>query len=422
MTSPPPRVVVLGAGVAALEAAFLLHARLHGRVDVQLVCQRDDFVFRPNLVYLPFGADQAAWQLSMDMVLATGEIGLQIAHVEGIDTEVGRVHLVDGEQLPYEHLVIATGAISRPPEVPGLQEHAVSIWDAAGMLALRERFTHLRGLAREGTRQRVLFVVPRHNRCSLPLYEVALMLDTWLRREGAREQVGVGFVTHEGSFAEACGPRMHDVIEQEFATRRIEGHAAEPLVEVHAHQASFSDGHAEPFDLLVTIPPHVPGVRYDGLPIDERGFLRVESETRQVLGHPELYAPGNAGDFPLKDAFLALLQADAVADHVAAVVTTGAFKRPFDAVSMSVIDMLDHAAFAQLPLDLTGDPDHPVRLRAGAAEAEYKLGVSPAWRMGKRMFASYLLMRFAAGEPFQAGAGWRLMDVGMRAMAGMLAD
>lgn len=421
MTSPPPRVVVLGGGVAALEAAFLLHARLHGRVDVELVCERDDFLFRPNLVYVPFGAEPGASQLSMDVVLATGGIGLQVGQVVGVDTEVGRVHLEDGEQLPYEHLVIATGAISRSQEVPGLQEQAVSIWDSAGMLALRERFMRLRGLAREGTRQRVLFVVPRHNQWSLPLYEVALMLDTWLRRERAREHVGIGFVTHEGSFAEGCGPRMHDVIEREFAERRIEGHAAERLVEVHAHQASLSGGRSERFDLLVTIPPHAPAIRYDGLPLDGRGFLRVESGTRQVLGHPELYAPGNAGDFPLKDAYLALLQADAVADHLAAVVTTGAFKRPFDAVGVSIIDMLDRAAFAELPLELTGDPDHPVRLRSGA-EAEYKVGVSPQWRMGKRMFASYLLMRFAAGEPFQAGAGWRLMDVGMRAMTGMLAE
>jgi hypothetical protein len=38
------------------------------------------------------------------------------------------------------------------------------------------------------------------------------------------------------------------------------------------------------------------------------------------------------------------------------------------------------------------------------------------------MVASYLLMRFAAGEPFHAGAGWRLLDVGVKAMAGMLAE
>jgi sulfide:quinone oxidoreductase len=419
--SPPPRVVVLGTGIAANEATFLLHSRLSGRVDLQVVSDRERFLFRPNLVYVPFGAEPEASELSMDIVLANEGIPLLVQRVEGVDSNAGRVHLVDGTQLPYEHLVIATGARPRPQEIPGLQEHAVTMWDPAGALKVRERFAHLRGQAREGASRRVLFVVPRYNQCTLPLYEVALMLDTWLRRERAREPVRIAFITHEMSFAEACGPRMHEVIDREFTERDIDGHAGEELIDVRAHEAAFAGGRAERFDLLVTIPPHGPGIRYDGLPADDRGFLRVETGTRQVLGHPEIYAPGDAGDFPLKDAFVALLQADAVAHHVAAVVTGRDFKRPFDALSMSVIDMLDRAAFAQLTLEVTGDPDHPVRPRAGA-EADYKLGVSPAWRMSKRMFASSVLMRFAAGEPFQAGAGWRLMDVGVRAMTGMLAD
>jgi NADH dehydrogenase FAD-containing subunit len=412
---------VLGAGVAALEAALLLEARLFGRIDLHLVSDDDDFQLRPNLVYVPFGANPDESKLQVGGVLERTGIAYDSGRVDGVDTDLGRVHLADGHQLPYEHLVIAIGAATRPQEVPGLQEHGVNIWDSAGVLALRERFTHVRGQAREGVRQRVLFVVPRHNRCSLPLYEVALMLDTWLRRESAREHVDIGFVTSEASFVEACGPRMHEVVEDEFARRGIEARVAARLTDVRAHQASFAGGRADDFNVLVTIPPHAQVVRYDGLPVDERGFLRVESETRQVRGHPELYAPGDAGDFPLKDTFLSLLQADAAADHLAATVTAGRFKRPFDAVSMSVIDMLDGAAFAQLPLEVTGDPDHPVRLRAGG-EADYKVGVSPLWRMGKRMFASYLLMRFTAGEPFHAGAGWRLMDVGVRAMAGMLAE
>jgi hypothetical protein len=31
-------------------------------------------------------------------------------------------------------------------------------------------------------------------------------------------------------------------------------------------------------------------------------------------------------------------------------------------------------------------------------------------------------MRFAAGEPFHAGKAWQAMDVGIKAMSGMLAD
>lgn len=419
--SPPPRVVVLGTGVAAIEATLLLHSRLSGRVDLQVVSDRERFLLRPNLVYVPFGAEPVASELDMDIVLANQGIGLIAQAVEGVDSDAGRVHIADGSQIPYEHLVIATGARPRPQEIPGLREHAVTMSDSASVLALRERFTHLRGQGREGASERVLFVVPRHNQCTLPLYEVALMLDTWLRRERAREPLRIVFVTHEMSFAQACGPRMHDVLDREFTERGMDRHAGEELIDVRAHEAAFAGGRTERFDLLVTIPPQGPSVRYDGLPADDRGFLRVAADTRQVLGHPELYAPGDAGDFPIKDTFLALLQADAVADHIAAVVTGRDFKRPFDALSTNVIDMLDRAAFAQVPLEVTGDGDHPVRVRAGA-ESDYKLGVSSAWRMSKRVFASSVLMRFAAGEPFRAGAGWHLMDVGARAMEGMLAD
>jgi sulfide:quinone oxidoreductase len=268
---------------------------------------------------------------------------------------------------------------------------------------------------------RVLFALPPHAQSSVPLYEVALMLDTWLRRERAREHVTIGFLTHEASFVEACGPRMHEIVAREFAARDIEARTAEHLAEVHSHEALLTGERTAAFDLLVTLPPLAAAVRYEGLPADECGFLRVEPATRQVLAHPELYAHGDAGDFPIKDPFLALLAADATADHLAAVITRGGFKRTFEPVSVDVIDMLDRAAFAQLPLEETGDPDHPVRPRSGA-NAEYKLGVSLVWRMGKRMVASYLLMRFAAGEPFHAGAGWRLLDVGVKTMAGMLAE
>jgi NADH dehydrogenase FAD-containing subunit len=419
MISPPPRVLVLGAGVAGLEAAFLLERRLSGRADVHVVYDDDTFLLRPNLVYVSFGADPSASRLYVGDTLARKRIPVDDGPVEGVDADAGRVHVGLGRQLPYEHLVIATGAAAWPQAVPGLHEHALCIDDPAAMRLLHERFLGMRGRAREGTRQRVLFVVPRHNRWAVPLYEVALMFDTWLRRERVREQVELALLTHEAAFAEPAGPRMHELLTQEFADRAIEASAGEHVTEVRAHAAAFGAGRVERFDLLVAAPPQRAAVRYDGLPLDEHGFIRVENDTRQVAGHPEIYAPGDAGDFPLKDPFLALLEADAAAEHIAAVVTGREFKRPFDPVTMQIIDMLDEAAFAQVPLAETGDPDHPVGVRPGA-EADYKVDLSHRWRAAKRVFSSYLLMQFAAGEPFQAGPGWRFMDFGVHAMAGML--
>ena len=52
-----PRITILGAGFAGLETAFLLRMRLRDRADLTVVSDREAFTFRPNAIYVPFGAD-----------------------------------------------------------------------------------------------------------------------------------------------------------------------------------------------------------------------------------------------------------------------------------------------------------------------------------------------------------------------------
>ena len=163
------------------------------------------------------------------------------------------------------------------------------------------------------------------------------------------------------------------------------------------------------------------GVRYPALDSDDRGFVATDLETRLAAGHDDIYVPGDAGDFPIKQAFLAFLQADAVANHIDAELRGGEFTQPFDSVSMCIMEMFDKATFAQVPVELTGDPDRPVRVRPDA-DGDYKVGTSPVWRLGKKMLGFSVPMRFSAGEPFHAGKAWQAMDVGIKAMSSMLAD
>jgi len=85
-----------------------------------------------------------------------------------------------------------------------------------------------------------------------------------------------------------------------------------------------------------------------------------------------------------------------------------------------VMEELDTATFAQVPLEVTGDAVQPVRVRADA-NGSYRVGVSPAWRLGKKLLGFYLPFRFKAGLPFHAGAPWRAMDIGLRGMSAVLA-
>jgi sulfide:quinone oxidoreductase len=416
-----PRVLVLGGGFAGLETSFLLRMRAGSKVDITLVSDRDAFLFKPNTIYVPFGADPASFLVPLRKPAYKQHIDLVQGSVRAVEPATGMVTLEDGSALHYDFLVIGTGAGMRPEEIPGLAEHAATIWTPDEMLELGQRLRKLRERAAAGAEQEVLFCVPPNNKCAGPLYEIVFMLETWLRREGVRDRVKITYSTFERSFIQAFGPRLHEVVVAEFAERGIEGHVGELVEEVTADEARFAGGTARRFDHLIAFPPYVAACRYGALPSDDRGFLETDLETRQVKGHPDIYAPGDAGDFPVKQAFLAMLQADAAADHIAAQVGIKEFDQAFDPVSMCVMEMLDKATFAQVPLRLTGDPAQPVEVRPDA-NGDYKVGVSPMWRLGKKILGFYLPMRFNAGEPFHAGAGWQLMDVGLKGMAGALAD
>jgi sulfide:quinone oxidoreductase len=417
----PPRVLVLGGGFAGLETAFLLHMRMGKAVDITIVSDRDTFLFKPNTIYIPFGADPESFLVPLRKPTYKQHLNLVQGSVRELDPDKRLVGLADGEALPYDFLVIATGSGMRPAEVPGLAEHAATIWTPDAMSDLGRRLERLRSRAEAGEHQEVLFVVPANNKCAGPLYEIVFMLETWLRRKKVRDRVKLTYSTFEQSFIQAFGPRLHEVVSDEFGERSIEGHIGEVVEEVVDGEARFAGGTVRKFDELISFPPYVAAVRYPGLAEDDRGFLQTDLRTRQVQGHPEIYAPGDAGDFPVKQAFLAMLQADACADHIASLVGPREFGQPFDPVSMCVMEMLDKATFAQVPLQLTGDPSHPVEVRPDA-DGDYKVGVSPLWRIGKKVLGFYLPMRFNAGEPFHAGAAWQLMDVGLKGMAGALAD
>jgi len=416
-----PQVLMLGGGFAALESAFLLRMRLGEQVDMRLVSDHEHFVFRPNSIYVPFGADPSSLLVGLRKPLARRRINFERGRVAELDPDARFVHLDDGQRFRYDKLVVATGADTHADEVPGLTEHAATIWTTDSMLDVRRRFAELRDRARRGERRRVVFLVPPNNKCSGPLYEIVFMLETWLRREGVREHVDIAWSTYEAGFIQAFGPRLHELVTGQFAERGIDGHAGEVVTEVLPGEIRYADGSSRGYDELIAFPPYVSAVRYPALASDDRGFVQTELETRLAAGHDDVYVPGDAGDFPIKQAFLAFLQADAVAEHIAADVEGRPFASPFDPVSMCIMEMFDTATFAKVPVELTGDDERPVRVRPDANGA-YRVGTSPIWRLGKKTLGFTVPARFAAGDPFHAGRVWDVMDIGLKAMSGVLAD
>ena len=192
------------------------------------------------------------------------------------------------------------------------------------------------------------------------------------------------------------------------------------MTSVEPGTVNFQNGEELAYDVLVSFPPYVASTLFEQLPTDDRGFIEVEPDSRRVAGSDRIFAAGDAANFPIKQAFLALLQGDAAGDHIAAEVMGEKPKVALEPMSMCVMEELNKATFAQVPLKYTGDPEKPVAVDT-EDEANYKVGVSPLWRIGKSVLGLYLPWRFGHGKPFHAGFAWDAMDMGLKVMSKLLA-
>lgn len=415
-----PKVAVIGGGFAGLETIFYLRHKLHDKVDLTLISDNDYFMFKPNTIYIPFGAD--AEKLKVDLIKPTTKknIELIIANAEGIDVDSKKVITTKGET-KYDYLVVATGAAMRPQEIPGLVEYAHTPWTAEEMSELGVGLNRLVEKAKTN-RQKLLFLVPPNNKCSGPLYELVMMTDTWLNEKGVRNNVEIVWSTSENGYIQAFGPRLNTVVTDEFIERGVIGHKGYVVTEIQPNLVKYQNGENLPFDLLVSFPPYIAKERFAGLPLDDRGFIHVDADSRRVKGLDSIFAVGDAADFPIKQAFLALLQGDAAAAHLTAEIEGRAItdKDKFEPMSMCVMEELNRATFAQVPLKYTNDPEKPIAVDVDDVE-HYKVGVSPLWRGGKKILGFYLPWRFGSGEPFHAGFAWEAMDLGLKVMSKVLA-
>jgi sulfide:quinone oxidoreductase len=425
-TKAKPKVVVLGGGFGGLESALYLRKHMPDQAEITLVSDQDYFLFKPNTIYVPFGLDPNKLKLSLARPARRKDIKFVQARaidIDPISKSVGVDSYDYGYKIAYDYLVVATGAGMRPDTIPGLREFAHPIWTPDDMLRLRSSFQQLVAEAKEvshpGQRRKVLFLVPPNNSHSGPLYEMTLMLNTWLRRKNVSEQVEVVLSTYEEAYVQAFGPKLHSVVSHEFEARGITGYRHYAVDRVERGEAIYSNGERLPFDLLVTLPPYAASTRFGALPVDTRDFISTDLGSRQVVGYPEVYAVGDTADFPIKQAYLACRQADAAADHLSAQVLGTVPQVDFEPSSMYLMEGLDRATFVQVPLRLTGMPGKPVEVSTEDEDA-YRVGSSRVWRLGKLAMGVYLPSRFKAGNPFHAGAPWKGLEAGVKLMAGLM--
>jgi sulfide:quinone oxidoreductase len=312
----PFRVVIAGAGVAALETALALRALAGDLVSVELVAPEAEFTYRPLAVAEPFRVAEVRRFPLSTLVAATGAT-LRRGAVARVDPDEKVALLEDGEALEFDAFVLASGARAREAVAGALTFRGPE--DTHELSALLDRATG-------GNLRRVVFAVPAAITWPLPLYELALLTASYLTDHGTRG-VDVLLVTPEERPLALFGPEASEAVRELLEIRGIELHTGTAPIAWHDGLLEVAGLPPIKADAVVALPQLV-GHALPGLPHDGSGFVPTDLHGR-VAGTADVYAAGDSTQFPLKQGGIATQQADAVAAAIAADIGSDGEPPPF---------------------------------------------------------------------------------------------
>jgi sulfide:quinone oxidoreductase len=318
------RVLIAGGGVAALEAAIALHEIAGERVRVEICSPREDFIYRPFAVAEPYGASRPM-RYSLSRLAEHCGATYRRVGLESVDGKAQLVRTHDGEEIGYDHLIVACGTRL----LAGISG-AVTFWGAADDSRVRDLVRDMR----EGKLRRVAFAMPGGASWALPMYELALLAERELDRYGVAD-VEIVIVTPEEKPLHLFGLAASERVERLLAERGIKVVTGAMPVNFEAGRLSLSPRATVAADAVLSL-PRMEGRRLGGVPHDLAGFVPVDGHGR-VRGMDRAYAAGDVTTFPVKQGGIATQQADAAAEAIAAELGCDLSPRLFDPTLRGVL-------------------------------------------------------------------------------------
>lgn len=318
------RVLIAGAGVAGLEAAFALRELAGERVQLTLIAPVDDFVYRPMAVAEPFTSG-GAQRYPLSRLAA--EAGAELVHdsVREVDPDARLVRTASGKELAYDALLVGLGATMQPSF-----EHATTIDDAR-----IDQLLH--GLVQDveqGYLRRLAIVVPAPAPWPMPAYEIALM--TSERAWDMQVELEVIVLTPEDGPLAVFGREASLEVSRLLSERHVDvvpsAYCEVPTaktIRVHPGDRTLE------VDRVVALPA-LRGPALPGLPQNDAGFIPID-EYGQVRGIDRIWAAGDGTDFPVKHGGVAAQLADTAAQSIAALIAACPPPEPFEPLIEGVL-------------------------------------------------------------------------------------
>ncbi|WP_414573718.1 NAD(P)/FAD-dependent oxidoreductase [Nostoc sp. CCY 9925] len=413
------RIVVIGAGLGGLPTTYELRRLLPKEHQITLISNTPKFTFIPSLPWVGLNLKSLKnIQLNLEKLLANRGVEWVLAGVSQIQPELQQI-VVGDTVIPYDYIIIATGAELALDALPGLEETAGYVQSVCNPPhALKAAEAWRKFLANPG--HLVVGAVPRAS-CFGPAYEFVLLADWVLRRHGLRDQVPITFVTPEpyvGHLGIGGMANSAELVKKLLHQREITVIENAAITRIESETIFLADDRTLPFQYSMLLPPFRGPCFLREAPYltDQNGCLPVLA-TYQHPQFSSIYGvgvitqlkPPEQTPIPIgvpKTGQMTEAMAIAVAHNIA--VQLGAISAPLVTPTLEAICLADFGdtGIAFLADQVLPDPRTGERRRAVAKEGRWV-----SW--SKTAFEWFFLTKMRWGVAFPWFEEWGLKAMGL---------
>ncbi len=333
------QLVILGAGTSGTIMANILARRLD-RKDwrITVVDKDDEHYYQPGFLFIPFGFLNREDVVKRKSKYIPKSVEFVVSEIERIDAPANRVVLADGRGLPYDVLIIATGAEIEPGETPGMldgwRDTIFDFYTADGAVALAAKLPEFKG------GRLVIHVNEMPIKCPVAPLEFAFFCDYCLTLHKKRQDVELVYVTPlPSAFTKPLASKKFGAILEERGIKLVTDFGAE-RVDASARKLVSYDGREVPYDLLVTVPTNMGSevIERSGLG-DELRFIPTDPKTLLSKKHENVFVMGDATNLTSSKAgSVAHFQAEILAENLMSAVAGRPLEAAFDGHSNCFIE------------------------------------------------------------------------------------
>jgi sulfide:quinone oxidoreductase len=325
-------IVILGAGTAGtMMANHLKHELNLHEWDISIIDERKEHHYQPGYLFLPFDINSRE-----DIIKSITEIipkGVNFINesIDKVVAEINTVLLTNGTAIPYDILIIATGAKVAPEETTGMKgpdwhRSVFDFYTFEGALALRNKLRDWTG------GNLVVHITEMPIKCPVAPLEFAVLADSYFKHKNMRDKVNITFVTPlSGAFTK---PKSTEALQHLLDEKHISIVSDFAIQEVDNENNKIIDysGKEVPFDVLVTVPTNKGDavMERSGLG-DELNYVPTNRATLQSKEHENIFVIGDASNIPASKAgSVAHFEAEILTENILHYIKGEPLKEEFD--------------------------------------------------------------------------------------------